>query len=161
MNRYKNAVTTEKATFTHLSKMLDDSFTHIKTRGRELKGERSWIKFIFNLKSNNPHIHAMEFGYKKGEMANIRLVVSRPTLGTDFYKAMAKLGAKFSYGGIVVHFDIEEANAITLLKAIDKEAELSEVIALNPKRTYCDPPQGWVNDLTGKEGVTKGEKEEA
>lgn len=156
MERYALATAAEKAIFTSLTKVLVD-LPHIVARGRELTGDKSWVKFKFNLKANNPHIHAMEFGVKKGEVANIRLVVARPTLKSDFYKAMEKLGAQASYGGIVLHFDCTLAEARGLMEKIDAAAAKSEVITLDPKRTYCDPPAGWVKDLTGKEGVTKVE----
>jgi len=154
MERYAIATAAEKAMFTTLANVLK-SLTHIVARGRELTGDKSWVKFKFNLKKNNPHIHAMEFGVKKGEVANIRLVVSRPTLTTAFYKAMEKLGAKASYGGIVLHFDCTLAEAAGLMEKIDSHAAKSEVVELDSKRTYCDPPAGWVKDLTGKEGITK------
>jgi hypothetical protein len=154
MDRYNNATAAEKAQFTQFSKILK-GLTHISERQRELKGEKSWIKFIFDLKANNPHIHAMEFGVKKGEVANIRLVVSVPTKKSEFYTQALKIG-KALYGGIVLHFDCEgEKEAKEILTKLDILAEESEIITLNPKRTYCDPPQGWVKDLTGKEGVTK------
>lgn len=158
MERYKSASKTEKATFTQMSKILK-ALTHLGERGRELTGEKSWVKFKFNLKPNNPHIHALEFGVKKGEIKNLRLVVAKPTHKSEFFtKALKIAGSKKLYGSIVLHFDCEgEKEAITLLEKLDKLAEDSEIIELDPKRTYCDPPAGWVKDLTGKEGVTKKE----
>ena len=154
MERYANATAAEKAIFKSLA-VLITVLTHIVVRTRELRGEKSWVKYLFDLKANNPFIHVLEFGVKKGIIANLRLVVAKPTLKSDFYKKCEKLGAKAIYGGIVLHWDITEEEIPTLLAAIDKAAEASEVIELDPKRTYCDPPAGWVKDLTGKEGVTK------
>jgi len=150
MERYANATAAEKTLFTKFSKIVKTSCTHIVEKARELTGDKGWVKFKFDPKPNNPHIHQMEFGVKKGEVANFRLVVSRPTLKSSFYKAMEKLGAKASYGGIVLHFDITEAEAPTLLAQIDKAAEECEIVELNPKRTYSDPPQGWVRGVDGK-----------
>lgn len=160
MERYANATAAEKANFTQYAKILK-GLTHISERGRELTGEKSWVKYKFNLKANNPHIHAMEFGVKKGEVANIRLVVAVPTKKSDFYTQALKIeGAKEIYGGIVLHFPCEgEEEAEAILKKLDTLAEDSEVIELDPKRTYCDPPAGWVKDRTGKEGVIKAPKE--
>jgi hypothetical protein len=156
MERYKNATAAEKAIFTSLAAILTP-LTHINERGRELTGDKSWVKFKFNLTPNNPHIHAMEFGVKKGEVANIRLVVARPTLTTAFYKAMEKMGAKASYGGIVLHFDCTLKDVAGIMEKINTHAEKSEVVELDSKRTYCDPPAGWVKDRTGKEGIVKVE----
>jgi hypothetical protein len=156
MERYKNATKDEKAIFTLRSKEVS-TLTHIVERNRELKGEKSWVKYQLNLKANNPHIHVLEFGIKKGEVANVRLVVAKPTLKSDFYKAMEKLGFKGIYGGIVLHIPCEEKELPTLLAKIDKAAEASEEIELDAKRTYCDPPAGWVKDRTGKEGIVKEE----
>ena len=153
MERYANATAAEKANFTRLGKLIA-ILTHIVVSARELRGDKSWVKYLFDLKTNNPHIHVLEIGLKKNVVANLRLVVSKPTLKSAFYRAMEKLGGKGIYGGIVLHFEITEAELPTLLAKIDKAAEASEVIDLDPKRTYCDPPAGWVKGLTGKEGVT-------
>ena len=159
MERYKSATTEEKAVFTQFGKILKD-LTHISERGRELTGDKSWVKFKFNLKKNNPHIHAMEFGIKKGIIQNIRFVIAKTTQKGDFFTQVLKIdGAKKLYGNIVLHIPCEgEEAATTLLQKIDKLAEESEIIEMDPKRTYCDPPAGWVNDRTGKEGVTKKEE---
>ena len=156
MNRYAKANTAEKANFTKFNKLISGfSVDH-----RELKGEKTNVKYIFVLKKNNAHIHSIEFGTKKGEVANIRLVVSRPTLKSDFYKALfkGKSEAKASYGGIVVTYPATIENAQSTLELVSKLNEASEQIELDPKRTYCDPPAGWVEGNDGKIGVTRGEK---
>ena len=157
MERYAHKTAAEAAIFTSLAKFVK-ALTHIGERNRELKGDKSWVKYQFNLKVNNPHIHVLEFGVKKGEVANIRLVTAKPTLKSDFYRAMEKLGFKGIYGGIVLHIEAAEKDLPALLAKIDTAAEASEEIALDAKRTYCDPPQGWVKDRTGKEGITKEEE---
>jgi len=156
MERYAQKTAAEAAIFTQLGKVLK-GLTHIQERGRELTGDKSWVKYKFNLKANNPHIHAMEFGVKKGEVANIRFVVAKPTHKSDFWKKMEKLGFVGLYGNVVLHIECDEKTAPTLLAKVDKLAEESEVIELDPKRTYCDPPAGWVKDRTGKEGITSKE----
>jgi hypothetical protein len=156
MERYKNASTAEKAIFALTGKFLKD-LTHINERNRELTGDKSWVKYKFNLKPNNPHIHAMEFGVKKGEIANIRFVVAKGTHKIDFWKKMEKLGFKGLYGNIVLSLNLDEKSTPTLLAKVDKLVDEAEVVALDPKRTYCDPPAGWVKDLTGKEGIVKEE----
>jgi len=158
MERYAKATAAEKSLFTSLAKFLA-TLTFIIARQRELRGDKSWIKYIFDLKANNPHIHALEFGLKKGIIANLRLVVAKPTLKSDFYRKCEKLGGKGIYGGIVLHFDITEAEVPTLLKAIDKLAGESDVVELDPKRTYCDPPAGWVKGMSGKAEPTAKEVE--
>ena len=156
MSANRTATAAEKSTFTSLAKFFD-GLTHINgVRNQEIKGDKNWVKFQFNLKANNPHIHVLEFGVKKGEVANIRLVVSNPTKKSDFYAQATKLG-KAIYGGIVIHIDAEEKEIPSILAKLDKLAEASEEITLDPKRTYCDPPAGWVKDRTGKEGITKKE----
>ena len=156
MNRYKKATTAEKKNFTIFATLM--VFLGIAIANRELKGDKSRVKYIFNLKKNNPHIHQAEFGTKGGVIDNLRLVVSRPTLKSDFYKALDKLGAKFSYGGVVVHFETTQEDAEALLKKIATLAEASEVIELNAQRTYCDPPAEWVEGNDGRQGIVKKEK---
>ncbi len=162
MNRYAKATAAEKAIFTQLNKVLAAN-TDFKVANRELKGEKSRVKFIFNLKKNNPHIHSLEFGTKNGEVTNIRLVVARTCKGSDFYKAVQKgqNGAKDSYGGIVLHFDADATSAPKTLELISKAADASEVIELNPTRTYCDPPANWIDGNDGRQGVVKKEAKKA
>jgi len=149
-NRYADANSTEKATFTKVAKILKENFTHTSEKFRMLKG-KSKVKYIFALKENNPLIHTIEFGVKDKEIVNLRLVVSRPTLKSDFYKGIMKISeAKNSYGGIVIHFNGNEKEVSNILKAINTLSEKSEEIELNPKRTYSDPPQGWVDGVDGK-----------
>ena len=159
MNRYATATAAEKKVFTTLQKVLL-AHTPFAVAQRELKGEKSKVKYIFDLKANNPHIHQLEFGTKNGEVVNIRMVVSRPTIKTDFYKALfkGKSEAKASYGGVVVHFDATTDSAPDTLKLIAKLAEASDEVALDPKRTYCDPPCNWVDGNDGKVGVVRNEK---
>ena len=159
MNRYAKATAAEKKIFTAMNAILT-SHTQFGVAKRELKGEKTKVKYIFDLKANNPLIHSLEFGTKNGEIVNIRLVVSRPTIKSDFYKALfkGKSEAKASYGGIVVHFDATPESAQGTLELIAKLAEASEEISLDPKRTYCDPPANWVDGNDGKVGVTRGEK---
>ena len=154
MDRYSKATAAEKAMFTLLATLIG-VLSHLAPRHRELKGNKSTVKFNFPLKANNPHIHILEFRVKKGVISHLVLTVARTCIDSDFYKRMIKLGAKATYGGIVLSWPTTEEEAPTLLAEIDKAAGESEEIALNPKRTYCDPPAGWVKDLTGKEGVIK------
>ena len=156
MERYKNASTEEKAKFTHFSKIVKE-LTHLNERSRELKGDKSWVKYILPLSKNNPFIHSLEFGVKKGEVANIRLVVAKTTHKSDWFRKMEKLGFNALYGNIVLHLSCDEKEAITMLAKVNTLSEESEVVELDPKRTYCDPPQGWYRDRTGKEGITKEE----
>ena len=143
-NRYANATAAEKATFTKVAKILKENLTHTAEKSRELKGKAK-VKYIFVLKGNNPLIHTLEFGVKDKEIVNIRLVVSRTTLKTDFYKGImkSKSDPKSSYGGIVIHFNTDEKGASKILMEINTLCEDSEEVELDPKRTYSDPPQGW------------------
>ena len=156
MNRYKSATTEEKANFAKISKLVK-AHTSFKERVKMLIGEKSWIKYVIALKANNPHIHALEVGIKKGEIANVRLVVSKPTVKSDFHTQMVKFGFKATYGGTVLHIDCEEKDLEKIFTKIESLAQASEEIELDPKRTYCDPPAGWIEGLTGKEGVIKKE----
>ena len=164
MNRYSKANTKEKANFTKVAKILKENLTHTAEKSRELKGEKSKVKYIFVLKKNNPLIHVIEFGMKGEEVVNIRLVVSRPTLKTDFYKAVlkSKSECKASYGGIVLHFNTDAEGANGIIKEINTLCEASEEVVLDPKRTYADPPFGWSGCIgTGKpEKVTVEPKED-
>ena len=161
MNRYNYAALTvaEKAVFTSLSKMVKP-LSHLSERTRELEGLKSWVKFKLTLKENNPHIHMLEVGVKKGEIANLRFVVAKPTHKSDFWHKMEKLGFKGLYGNVVLHIDCDEKTAQSLLEKVNTLAEESDVITLDPKRTYCDPPQGWIADLTGREGIISKEVKE-
>ena len=162
LNRYSSANAAEKKSFTKFA-LLIALLTFAKVAHRELKGAKSRIKYIFALKANNPHIHSVEMGTRNGEIVNLRLVVSRPTLKSEFYLALMKLKAgdpQKSYGGIVVTFEASESTIEGILKDINKLGEVSDEVALNPKRTYCDPPAGWIEGNDGKVGVVKSEKKE-
>jgi len=153
LNRNSTATAAEKKTFTIFAQLIAIVLTLIgcKVDHRELKG-KSRPKFVFALKPNNVLIHTLEFQMAGDIVKRIILVVSRVTLDSPFYKGLMKLPeVKNGYGGVSVFIPIEaqseEANrkeVEALLLKIGKLAENHEELELDPKRTYHDPPQGWV-----------------
>ena len=168
-NRYASATAEEKKNFTAFNKLIAILVTLLasKVTHRELKGEKARKKYGFGLKPNNVLIHMIEFRAVADEIRQIVLVVSKVVQNSDFGNALLKLhpDAKFSYGGFVYTLPIEEQDEVpTYLEQIGKLAEASEELELDPKRTYYDPPQGWVEGIENppvkKEKKAKAEKEE-
>jgi len=149
LNRIKAISAQEVINFDLFAKMVKSHISCLEVHHRELKGTKK-VKYIFALKENKLKIHILEFYLSDQEVTAIRLVTSRPTINSTFYKNLLKIkGSKGSYGGIVVH--IPTQNPLDLLDKINKTIVKSEeTILLDPERTYSDPPQGWIEGVNGK-----------
>ena len=165
-NRYGTANADEKKTFKTLASFLVMflSLLGVGVLHRELRGNKK-AKFIFALKKNNPLIHAVEFLMDAGENVKmVSLLVSKVTKDSKFGRGVLKLhiDARLAYGGVVVRIPIENQEELpTLLENIGKLAAASEELELDPKRTYFDPPQGWldVKDNAPPKKAEKAKKE--
>jgi hypothetical protein len=151
-NRYDSANAEEKKNFTNFAKLIVLFLTMVGTKvtHRELKGEKSRKKYGFALKANSTLIHMVEFRAIGDQIKQIVLVISKVTSKSKFGNALLKLhpDAKFSYGGFCFTIPVDNQEDVpTLLEQIGKLAEASEELELDPKRTYSDPPQGWVDGL--------------
>jgi hypothetical protein len=151
-NRYDSASKEEKSVFTKLNGLLAVLITLIgsKIHHRELREEKN-PKYIFALGKNNPLVYTLEFRLGKDDIIkSISMVLSRVTLKSDFGKQLMKTfkDAKESYGGIVVRIPIENQDDVaTTLKTLGTLMAASEELELDPKRTYFDPPTGWVEGV--------------
>jgi cell division septation protein DedD len=141
-NRYSAATAEEKANFSKFAKLLKENAPNLKEESRVLLGEKK-AKYIFVIGKNAPYIHSLEVGVTGTEIKNVRLVVSKDTKKSDFYKAIAKIADEVNYGGVVIHFEATEETLAKIFGQVGKLADASEEVVLNPKRTYSDPPTGW------------------
>jgi len=162
-NRYGAATAAEKSTFTKLAALLVSflAIASVKITHRELREEKN-PKYIFALSKNNALVYTLEFRLKKGIIQSLSMVVSRVTLKSDFGKALGKTfkEAKIIYGGVVVRIPIEDPdNLPEILDNLAKLIAASDELELDPKRTYYDPPQGWVDGVENPP-VKKAEKKE-
>jgi hypothetical protein len=169
INRYDSASKEEKGTFTKLFKMLTAFLTLAATtvHHRELREDKR-PKYIFALGKNNALAWTIEFQMAGEEVKRIILLVSKVTMKSDFGKALSKTfkEAKVAYGGIVVSIPVENQESIpTMLESIGTLIGASEELELDPKRTYFDPPTGWVEGVENappkKEKKAKAPKVEA
>jgi len=150
-NRIKSMTTEEATMFTQLEKMVKENMKSLKVTDKVISGGKK-AKFKFILAKNAPYIHLIEFLVKNAtEVVALRLVTARTTMETDFYRNLTKLPeAKESYGGIVIHIPINLEKTPEILKQINTLVGKSEEVELDPKRTYSDPPQGWIEGVDGR-----------
>jgi len=150
-NRYASASKAEKGVFTKLNALLVTFLALVSTtvHHRELREEKN-PKYIFALSKNNALVYTLEFRLAEDIIKSISMVVSRVTLKSEFGKALMKTfkTAKDAYGGVVIRIPIENQDEVaTTLEKIGTLIAASEELELDPKRTYYDPPQGWVDGV--------------
>ena len=131
-NRYDSASAAEKAMFTQLGKTLKDNAPSLTVDHRELEGSLTRPKVMFFLKKNNPGISHIEWVCTgEGVPQRMRVIVSKHTKGTDFYRSLTKTG-KAIYGGIVINWEKEEHTLEDILVEVATLAESCEVVDINP-----------------------------
>ena len=150
-NRYSTATAAEKQNFTDLVKTMAPLLaTGLTVKHRELREEKN-PKYILVLNKNKALVYTVEFRLgDKNSIKSISLLVSRVTLKSNFGKALTKAfkEAKECYHGIVIRIPIEKQESVpATLETIGKLIMASDELELDPKRTYQDPPQDWVDGM--------------
>ncbi len=156
INRINTASDSELLTLETLTGIIKSHLKSQKVTAIDLKGTGRAAKFQFVFGDNSKKVWAIEFLMSDQEVRAIRLVTSRDTTNSKFYKNLLKIeGSKSSYGGVVVHIPANNM-ALDILSKIEDGLKSPEMVELSETRTYYDPPKDWI---TGREGTPPPKKE--